>query len=95
MSEVLGIGFRRGRSIGLLKLVWNDGCYEGIVDLRGLIAEGEILRADPPACKTSSAFGSKAMDIRSIGAKKATSSLISAAIGCARWRKSRPPCSLA
>ena len=26
---------------GVLKLVWNDG-YEGIVDLRGTIAEGQI-----------------------------------------------------
>lgn len=26
---------------GVLKLTWNDG-YEGIVDLRGVIADGEI-----------------------------------------------------
>jgi hypothetical protein len=26
---------------GVLKIVWNDG-YEGIVDLRGVIAEGEV-----------------------------------------------------
>jgi len=26
---------------GVLKIVWNDG-YEGIVDLRGIIAEGEL-----------------------------------------------------
>ena len=28
----------------MLKLAWNDG-YEGIVDLRGIIADGEIFEA--------------------------------------------------
>jgi hypothetical protein len=29
--------------VGVLKLVWNDR-YEGVVDLRGIIADGDIFR---------------------------------------------------
>jgi hypothetical protein len=41
MSETLRIMSAESVLPGVLKLAWNDG-YEGIVDLRGTIADGEI-----------------------------------------------------
>jgi hypothetical protein len=41
MSDTLRITAAEQVLPGVLKLAWNDG-YEGIVDLRGTIAEGEI-----------------------------------------------------
>jgi hypothetical protein len=41
MSDILRIATAEAVLQGVLKLVWNDG-YEGIVDLRGIIADGEI-----------------------------------------------------
>jgi len=41
MSDILRITAAEAVLPGVLKLAWNDG-YEGIVDLRGTIAEGEI-----------------------------------------------------
>jgi len=44
MSDILRITSAEVVLPGVLKLSWNDG-YEGIVDLRGLIAEGEIFES--------------------------------------------------
>jgi hypothetical protein len=44
MSEIPRITSVEGVLYGVLKLVWNDG-YEGIVDLRGTIADGEIFES--------------------------------------------------
>jgi hypothetical protein len=41
MSDILRITTAEAVLPGVLKLTWNDG-YEGIVDLRGIIADGEI-----------------------------------------------------
>jgi hypothetical protein len=41
MSDTLRITSAEAVLPGVLKLAWNDG-YEGIVDLRSIIAEGEI-----------------------------------------------------
>ena len=41
MSDPLRISAAEAVLPGVLKLSWNDG-YEGIVDLRGVIAEGEL-----------------------------------------------------
>jgi len=41
MTDILRITAAEAILPGVLKLTWNDG-YEGIVDLRGIIAEGEI-----------------------------------------------------
>jgi hypothetical protein len=41
MSDILRIAAAEAVLPGVLKLTWNDG-YEGIVDLRGIIADGEI-----------------------------------------------------
>jgi hypothetical protein len=41
MSDTLRITSAEAVLPGVLKLAWNDG-YEGIVDLRGKIADGEI-----------------------------------------------------
>jgi hypothetical protein len=41
MSDILRITRAEAVLPGVLKLAWNDG-YEGIVDLRGKIADGEI-----------------------------------------------------
>jgi hypothetical protein len=41
MSGILHITAVEAVLPGVLKLVWNDG-YEGIVDLRGVIADGKI-----------------------------------------------------
>jgi hypothetical protein len=41
MSDVLHITAVEPVVQGVLKLAWDDG-YEGIVDLRGIIADGEI-----------------------------------------------------
>ena len=41
MSDTLRITSAEVVLPGVLKLAWNDG-YEGIVDLRGIIADGEI-----------------------------------------------------
>jgi hypothetical protein len=41
MSDILRISAAEAVLPGVLKLSWNDG-YEAIVDLRGVIAEGEI-----------------------------------------------------
>ncbi len=41
MNEILRITAAEAVLPGVLKLAWNDG-YEGIVDLRGTIADGEI-----------------------------------------------------
>ena len=41
MSDIPRITSAEAVLYGVLKLVWNDG-YEGIVDLRGTIADGEI-----------------------------------------------------
>jgi Protein of unknown function (DUF2442) len=41
MSNMLRITKAEAVLTGVLKLTWNDG-YEGIVDLRGVIADGEL-----------------------------------------------------
>lgn len=41
MTETLRITTAEPVVHGVLKLVWNDG-YEGVVDLRGIIADGAI-----------------------------------------------------
>lgn len=41
MNDILRIVSAEPVVHGVLKLVWNDG-YEGVVDLRGTIADGEI-----------------------------------------------------
>jgi len=41
MSDMLRITAAEAVLHGVLKVSWNDG-YEGIIDLRGIIAEGEI-----------------------------------------------------
>jgi hypothetical protein len=41
MSDIPRITSAEAVLHGVLKLAWNDG-YEGIVDLRGTIADGEI-----------------------------------------------------
>jgi hypothetical protein len=41
MSDILRITGAEAVLPGVLKLAWNDG-YEGIVDLRGTIAAGEV-----------------------------------------------------
>jgi hypothetical protein len=41
MSDILHITAVEAVLPGVLKLAWSDG-YEGIVDLRGVIAEGQI-----------------------------------------------------
>ena len=41
MKDILRITVTEPVMQGVLKLVWNDG-YEGIVDLRGIIARGPI-----------------------------------------------------
>lgn len=41
MTDVLHIVAAEPVVHGVLKLVWDDG-YEGVVDLRGIIADGEI-----------------------------------------------------
>ncbi len=41
MTDILRIVSADAVLPGVLKLVWNDG-YEGVVDLRGLIREGDI-----------------------------------------------------
>ena len=41
MSDLLRITTAEAVVPGVLKVVWNDG-YEGIVDLRGKIAEGAL-----------------------------------------------------
>jgi uncharacterized protein DUF2442 len=41
MSNVLRIEKAEPILHGVLKITWNDG-YEGLVDLRGIMAEGEI-----------------------------------------------------
>ncbi len=41
MNDILRITAAEAVLPGVLRLAWNDG-YEGIVDLRGIIAEGEI-----------------------------------------------------
>jgi hypothetical protein len=44
MNDILRITAVEPVVHGVLKLVWNDG-YEGIVDLRGIISDGEIFQA--------------------------------------------------
>ena len=41
MRRILRITGAEAVLPGVLKLTWNDG-YEGVVDLRGVIADGEI-----------------------------------------------------
>ena len=41
MSDILRITSAEAVLPGVLKVAWNDG-YEAIVDLRGIIAEGQI-----------------------------------------------------
>jgi hypothetical protein len=41
MRQILRITGAEAVLPGVLKLTWNDG-YEGLVDLRGVIADGEI-----------------------------------------------------
>lgn len=41
MSDILRISTAEAVVPGVLKLVWNDG-YQGIVDLRGIISNGEL-----------------------------------------------------
>jgi hypothetical protein len=43
MTDILRITLAEPVVQGVLKLIWNDG-YEGIVDLRGIIAAGEIFQ---------------------------------------------------
>ena len=43
MSDILRIIAAEAVLPGVLKIVWDDG-YEGIVDLRGKIAEGSIFQ---------------------------------------------------
>jgi hypothetical protein len=41
MSDILRITTAEAVVPGVLKVVWNDG-YQGVVDLRGKIAEGKL-----------------------------------------------------
>jgi hypothetical protein len=41
MSDILTIEKAESVLHGVLKITWNDG-YEGLVDLRGIMAEGQI-----------------------------------------------------
>lgn len=41
MTDILRLTSAQPVIHGVLKLVWNDG-YEGVIDLRGIIADGEI-----------------------------------------------------
>jgi len=41
VKDILRIAVAEPVMQGVLKVVWNDG-YEGVVDLRGIIARGEI-----------------------------------------------------
>jgi len=41
MTDTLRITAAEAVVQGVLKLAWNDG-YEGVVDLRGIIADGEV-----------------------------------------------------
>ncbi len=41
MNDILRITVAEPVVQGVLKLIWNDG-YEGVVDLRGIIADGKI-----------------------------------------------------
>ena len=41
MTDILRITSAEAVLPGVLKLAWNDG-YEGIVDLRGVIVDGEV-----------------------------------------------------
>ena len=43
MSDILRITAAEAVLPGVLKIVWGDG-YEGIIDLRGKIAEGSIFQ---------------------------------------------------
>jgi hypothetical protein len=43
MTDILRITAAEAVLPGVLKLTWNDG-YAGIVDLRGIIAEGEAFQ---------------------------------------------------
>ncbi len=43
MNDILRITLAEPVVQGVLKLVWNDG-YESVVDLRGIIANGDIFR---------------------------------------------------
>ncbi len=43
MNDILRITLAERVVQGVLKLIWNDG-YEGVVDLRGIIADGEIFQ---------------------------------------------------
>jgi hypothetical protein len=43
MNDILRITLAEPVVQGVLKLIWNDG-YEGVVDLRGIIADGEIFQ---------------------------------------------------
>ena len=64
---------------GVLKLTWSDG-YEGVVDLRGVITDGEIFEhiRDPESFRK---FVSRATVTRSTGARRATRRSTSAATG--------------
>jgi hypothetical protein len=44
MSDLLRITSAEAVLPGVLKLAWSDG-YEGIVDLRGMIADGELFKS--------------------------------------------------
>jgi hypothetical protein len=44
MNEILRIVSAEPVVHGVLKLAWSDG-YEGIVDLRGIIADGQIFES--------------------------------------------------
>jgi len=52
LTDLLRIASAEALMPGVLKITWNDG-YEGVVDLRGTIAEGEIFEAirDPEQFK--------------------------------------------
>jgi hypothetical protein len=64
MNDILRITAAEAVMPGVLKVVWNDG-YEGIVDLRGVIAEGEVFAhiRDPENFKKRSGRKLRALDL--------------------------------
>jgi hypothetical protein len=81
-GEQLRIAGAEAELPGVLKLSWSDG-YEGIVDPRGLIAEGELVGPlrNPDTFRNVHVATS---GIRSIGETTATRMSISDATDCAR-----------
>ena len=87
MSDVLHITAVEALAYGALKLRWDDG-YEGTVDLRDFIADGEIFEhiRNPENFKQ---VRLESYGITSIGVRKARRSSTSAAMACVSSSRSR------